>query len=100
MTLKELHHFTFKELGVDPRALKQYRSRIDNVTVKYARIIFCSVARELGHKSVEIGDYIERETCQANNDIRQLRSMAFRDDFISRSVVENYKMVLTKVEEL
>jgi hypothetical protein len=99
MTLKELHHFIFTELGVDPKLLHQSKTRTDNEVVKYARMIFCTIAKERGHKAVEIGDYILREYSIVNYDIRELNKVLWRSDFLSKSICESYNKVVALLRE-
>jgi hypothetical protein len=100
MTLKELHYFVFKELGINPKSLHKGGTRLDNIRIKYARVIFCAISKEVGYCTGEVSDYIQRELGSVNLDVRDLKDMGLQDDFMSISIVENYKMILTKVEEL
>ena len=98
MELKELHHLAFKEMGVDPNLLNKIESRTDNIIIKYARAIFCRVARESGYKSGEIADYINRDFGIVNKDIRDLRDIEWQKDFISTAIIEGYYRVLNLVK--
>ena len=99
MELNKLYHFVLKELRVPPNVIYLSGDRTDSVTAKYARAIFCRVAKKLGHKAVDIGDYLSREETTVNNDVRALRALDTRDDFLSRAIVEGYRDILTKTKK-
>ena len=96
MTLKELHHFIFDELGVPISYLSG--TRVDNLAVKYARCIFCTIAKDTGFSTWDISDIIERDIQTVNWDIRELRSLFVRGDFLSKSICESYLKIISLLE--
>ena len=97
MTLNELHNFIFTELGVN----HSYKagSRIDNLAVKHARAIFCTIASDMGFDKWDISEHIMREYPTVNYDIRLYKSLLENDDFLSKSICESYNKIVALLRE-
>lgn len=99
MEIKDLHHLVFDELGINPELLRCGGNRTDNIVVKYARIIFCGIAKETGLKTGEIAFYLFRDDSTVNKDLRDLNDIRLKSDFFSTGIIAVYNKILSKIHE-
>lgn len=94
MELKELHNFILKELKVKP-----VKGKVHDFRHKTARMIFCKVARGMGHDSFTIAYFIDTDFPAVNRSIREFNRIEFEKDFISKNIIENYHRIVELVKD-
>ena len=98
MDPEELYKLIQKKLGV---------SDVDSgrleLSDKWARSIFCSLAKSSGLSVFDICQIVDRDYGTVNRDIRELSRLRLENDFISRAIVSEYEKlrseILTNKEE-